>query len=137
MGKHPVQNVPCPYCGKETEIVTGDRVYYNLSTRPDLREKLFFKCFPCDAYVGCHEQTGEPLGTPAKSKLRRLRSRVHKEFDPLWKKDSPTKIFKRRGEGYKWLADHLGVSRDDAHIGNFDEDQCHYVLDLLHGQITL
>lgn len=58
----------CPYCGKDSVLVNGHVIYPH---RPDLLEKKFYWCKPCDAYVGCHPGTANPLGRLANAELRR------------------------------------------------------------------
>ena len=112
--------VPCPYCGDPAELVGGDRVYPH---RPDLAGKRFYLCAPCDAYVGCHPGTTEPLGRLADKALRRAKVAAHNAFDPLWQVGPMT-----RSEAYRWLAEALGVAPADCHIGLFDLQQCQRVI---------
>lgn len=42
----------CPYCGSKTEYVDGTVIYPH---RPDLANRKFYICRPCNAYVGCHK----------------------------------------------------------------------------------
>lgn len=106
----------CPYCGEFSVKVGGAAIYPH---RPDLYEKTFYQCAPCDAYVGCHPGTTKPLGRLADEKLRRAKNRAHAAFDPLWKDEGM-----KRGSAYAWLADRLGIKKEDCHIGMFDVDQC-------------
>jgi hypothetical protein len=114
-------------CGREAELVGGDIIYPH---RPDLFEKNFWLCKPCDAYVGCHppvDAKGKggqgdgtvPLGRLANAELRRWKSNVHQLFDPIWKSGK-----KSRGGAYKWLAEELGIEIDECHIGIFDIETC-------------
>jgi hypothetical protein len=105
----------CPYCGRTSERTTGDLIYRG---RPDLSDKTFFRCAPCDAYVGC-DARGRPLGTLADRDLRRARADAHQTFDPLWRSEGMS-----RSDAYAWLASELGVAKDECHIGMFDEDRC-------------
>ena len=92
-----------------------------------LKDEFVFVCedFPaCDTYVGCHPGTREPLGTMADRKLRLKRVKAHKAFDWAWESKRLT-----RTEAYELLADVLGVSRDDAHIGMLDLEDCQKVID--------
>lgn len=123
------QIVVCDYCSKPAELVTGDRIYPN---RPDLHEKLFWRCVPCEAYVGCHMPkarlgfTGkEPLGRLADKSLRRAKNAAHAAFDPLWKDG-----LMRRKSAYAWLAGALGISVARCHIGEFDLATCQAVVEL-------
>jgi len=105
----------CQYCGKETEKVQGDEIYKN---RDDLKDKSFFICRDCDAYVGCH-QNGEPLGTVANEHLRKQRSLTHQIFDEIWKSRYMT-----RSDAYKFLRENLKIKKDECHIAMFDEELC-------------
>ena len=73
--------IKCPYCEKVPELVTGDKVYPH---RKDLYSKWFWRCEPCNAYVGCHPGTKNPLGTLANQELRAWRLQAHHAFDPIW-----------------------------------------------------
>lgn len=108
--------VTCPYCQKPAQQVSGDIVYPH---RPDLKERKFYLCRPCNAYVGCHKN-GEPLGTLANEQLRAARMRTHEVFDALWKNGGPMK----RTEAYAWLAEILGIKAQSCHIAMFDEAMC-------------
>lgn len=113
----------CPYCRKFSESVTGADVYPH---RRDLKDKRFFLCSPCQAWVGTHWD-GRPLGTIAKEELRKARSEAHALFDPLWR---DRVAFGNRKEAYSWLAVRMGVDERDCHIGMMDEDQCRHVADI-------
>lgn len=87
----------------------------------------------CDAYVGCHPKTRNPLGRLANSELRIAKSAAHKLFDGLWKakirRDKVSKS-RARGAGYKWLSEKLGVNPKECHIGMMDLDLCTKVVDV-------
>lgn len=122
--------VPCGHCGSYTEQMTGARVYPH---RKDLAEKLFWVCIHCDAYVGCHQSNGLPFGSPADAATRKARSRAHAAFDPLWKakiRKSGMKKHQARGKAYKWLAEQMGMTRDDCHIGMMTAEQADRVADI-------
>ncbi len=87
----------CNYCGRTAELVDGSAIY---PRRPALAHKRFYRCLPCDAYVGCHDGTENPLGRLANAELRREKMRVHAAFDPLWK-DYGRRVRRR---AYRWLA---------------------------------
>lgn len=117
------QALICPTCGK----------YARLSTRAELRrgpkhqrDEFIYVCedYPkCDTYVGCHKGTREPLGTMADRELRFRRVKAHKAFDWAWKSGRLT-----RSEAYELLADLLGLSKEDAHIGLMNLEQCQMVI---------
>jgi hypothetical protein len=112
----------CPYCGEFSKLVDGSVIYPH---RPDLFAKKFYQCAPCDAYVGCHDGTTKPLGRLANAALRAAKKRAHAAFDPIWKSGQ-----KKRGSAYAWLADRLGIDKQDCHIGMFDVDQCRRVVEI-------
>ena len=114
----------CPYCGKPAVMATGDEVY---SQRLDLDEKRFWCCWPCDARVGCHPGTRNPLGTLANAPLRRLRNQVHALFDPFWKRARKQRGKERRA-AYARLANDLGIPSSECHVAHFDADRCEKAL---------
>jgi len=114
----------CHYCGGEAKLVGGEVVYPH---RPDLYKLRFWLCDPCDAFVGVHKNSphNAPFGSLAKRGLRKLRSKAHAIFDPMWK----TKCVTRK-KAYKLLADKLGVRVEDCHISHFNVEQCEDVIRL-------
>lgn len=114
--------VVCPYCKKPAKLITGEQMYPH---RPDLYEKSFYRCNPCDAHVGCHPGTQNPLGRMADSFLRAAKMKAHAAFDPIWKDGAM-----KRGSAYAWLSDQLGIDKKDCHIGMFDVDMCKKVVDV-------
>lgn len=116
----------CEYCNNAAEKVTGREVYPH---RPDLYEKIIYRCRPCNASVGCHPGTDKPLGRLANQPLKKAKMAAHAAFDPLWKSKKM-----KRGEAYKWLAAALGLSVDDCHIGMFDEAMCKRVIEAVRNR---
>lgn len=111
----------CRYCEKEADLVGGDVIYPH---RPDLREKKFYLCAPCNAYVGCHKGTDKAMGRLANAELRKAKMAAHAHFDPIWKTDETT----TRRQAYKWLAEQLEIPTKQCHIGYFDLDMCNKVV---------
>ena len=107
----------CPYCNKPAALMTSEEVYGT-----DYGSKVW-ACEPCDARVGCHQGSDEPLGTLANTELRRLRSACHKVFDPLWKSGRMT-----RGRSYAELQHMMQLSEEKTHIAMFNEEQCRELL---------
>lgn len=104
---------PCPECGSSMHL-------------RDSRHGLFYGCatFPtCRATHGAHPD-GRPLGTPANAETKAARIAAHDAFDKLWRE--PERYMTRR-DAYRWLADLLGLTPGDAHIGSFDRGQCEAV----------
>lgn len=123
-------------CGQPARLTTGAEVYPH---RPDLHDKPIWRCDVCpDAYVGCHPGTTEPLGTPAGPDLRRARRMLHERMiDPLWQTadrsgaygpldEEGRRVVRQaaRGRVYGFLADRMGLTRDETHTGLFDLEQC-------------
>ena len=71
----------CNHCGQPAEWVENKEVYgknYGSSY-------MIWLCRPCDAYVGCHQNTKQPKGRfLAKTDLREARMKAHAVIDPLW-----------------------------------------------------
>ena len=113
------EQINCQYCKTPAKLVSGKNIYPG---RKDLWSRCFWKCETCGAYVGTRRDR-TPLGTLANHELRRLRSKAHSLFDPLWKDThhSRTKV-------YKWLAKGLGISYKDCHMALFDENTCKKVI---------
>ncbi len=122
--------VICDYCAQPAEPCTGADIYPH---RPDLAHKRFFRCAPCGAYVGCHENTRKAFGRLANAELRAWKMRAHAAFDPLWKSGR----FPSRTKAYKWLSSEMGILKSDCHIGLFDLAQCARVESLCLGPILL
>ena len=115
----------CSYCKKAAELVTGKEIY---PSRLDLHDTKYWRCRPCQAYVGTHKNSKAhaPLGRMANGELRKAKQEVHRYFDPLWKQGNMS-----RGDAYAWLAKQLDIRRRECHIGHFDLDRCKQVVDIL------
>ena len=110
----------CPYCGEPSKLVTGLVIYPH---RPDLEDRYFYLCAPCEAFVGTHKGTKTPLGRLANAELRTAKMAAHAAFDPLWQVGKKT-----RKEAYQWLAHEMGIFFKHCHIGEFDLEQCKQVI---------
>jgi len=109
-------NITCPYCGQRAKYVDSKIVYGK-------SYGMIYLCSDCDAYVGVHKGTDKPLGRLADKELRYWKMAAHEAFDPIWK----TKRMKRN-QAYKWLAERMGLSPKETHIGMFDVSQCKKVI---------
>lgn len=124
--------VTCPYCRDAAKLVDGRAIYPH---RPDLSSKQFWQCKPCGAYVGCHAagvgqgDGTKPLGRLADAELRKAKKDAHFAFDGLWL-NSPNRR-RARGAAYAWLADAMGLTADECHIGEMDAQQCRRVFQLV------
>jgi hypothetical protein len=115
----------CRYCEGDARLVAGTVIYPH---RPDLADRNFYWCEPCDAYVGCHQGTVTPYGTLANQPLRTLRQMLHKQFDPHWKNHKNRSRHQTRNALYARLGEALGMTKAQCHIGSFDDAQCREAL---------
>lgn len=106
----------CPYCKERAEWVPNEEVY----GRNIGKSHMIWLCRPCDAYVGCHKNTRNPLGTLADKKTRIWRQVAHSVFDPLWKSGNLS-----RYEAYMLLNKKLG---EKMHIGKADVAKCKRII---------
>lgn len=86
-------------------------------------ERGFWGCtrYPeCRGTHGAHPD-GTPLGKPADAATRQARVRAHAAFDRLWDGDDAPMA---RGEAYRWMRYTLGLTKDEAHIAEFEIDRC-------------
>lgn len=111
-----VAPVICPYCSKQAKWVDNEVIY---GKRYGASWKAYY-CEPCDAYVGCHENTRIPKGTLANKETRTWRIKAHAAFDPLWKQGHVP-----RGKLYAEIASDLGRQ---VHIGEADPAQCQEII---------
>lgn len=120
----------CMHCGGACRLTNGQEVYPH---RTDLYPKLFFVCDHCDAWVGCHDGTDQPLGHAANKATRNARSKLHDlRFDPLWKGQSDSKAL--RSASYRFLAKALGIEPHECHTGMFTIERCRDAWRALRGQ---
>lgn len=115
MGRSAIPEVKCAHCFRSAFLFKFKESSYPYSRNYG----PVWKCIACNAWVGCHKGTEEPLGTPANAILRKARQQVHSVFDPLWRNKHV-----RRGKAYELLAKMMGLAPEQAHIGMFDLQQC-------------
>lgn len=111
----------CPICNEPGQWVENSVVYGK-------RYGKSYMCYWCPkdrTYVGCHNNTAEPLGTMADQELRELRKSAHALFDPLWKSGKLT-----RRKAYKYLTEGLGEKKQ-VHIAWSDKEKCQRIIDFL------
>lgn len=114
-------NINCPYCGRATDFVTSEEFYgRNYGTH-------LYVCRPCNAYVGTHKGSNRPLGTLADWETREWRKMAHAQFDPLWKRGK-----RSRTGAYIWMQKVMGLTPEEAHIGNFNIQQCRQLIREIH-----
>jgi len=116
--------VSCPYCGQQAEYVDSAVIYGR-------SYGMVYLCRQCDAYVGVHKGTDQPLGRLANRELRRWRNRAHAMFDPLWQKG---RFRRRRNDAYAWLAEKMGLPKEETHIAMFNVPQCKQVIQIMNDE---
>ena len=107
----------CPYCKSEAEWVENKEVY----GRNYGKSYMMWLCRKCDARVGCHNNTKEPLGTMANKELREWRRKAHEEIDIFWQCGDY-----ERKDVYRKLREHYGF---DVHIGEANVAFCKELVD--------
>ena len=121
-----INKVICPYCGKEAKWCENKEIYgknYGLSY-------MCYFCKDCNSYVGCHNNTREPLGTMANKELRRWRMTAHAVIDPLWKKGSKKDKYIRRLVYFE-LKRFFGKK---IHIGESDIQTCKKIINYFNNK---
>jgi len=108
----------CPYCNQPAKYGPNEEFYGKRYGR----SYMCYYCKPCDAYVGTHNNTTEPLGTMANRELRQWRMKAHDAFDPFWRKWGM-----KRNEAYEMLNTAFGK---DIHIGSADIETCQKIIKL-------
>lgn len=122
----------CPDCGSFMVLVKNreGRQFYGCAKYPE-----------CRCTHGAHPD-GRPMGTPAAKLVREARKAAHESFDALWQEawrmypaepgrpNPSTLVFVARNRAYAWLSEQLGMSKEDCHIANFDEEQCAKVVEV-------
>lgn len=121
----------CPYCTNKAELVKGIVVYPHI---PELKEKNFWYCKDCDAFIGCHApnkgnnfRDDVPFGRMSNKELREIKIKVHTLFSNLWKAVAKrnNRVNKQiKQEAYIWLAGEMNISKYDCRIGQFSLEQC-------------
>lgn len=108
----------CRYCGGRVICTTSSAIYGKGIDN-------IYLCTMCNAYVGCHRGTRQPLGKLANTVLRLKRQETHAVFDAFWNEQGWT-----RTEAYAWLARAMRLDAADAHIACFEMDECAQAIEL-------
>lgn len=110
----------CHYCGGDVRLVNNKEIYGGQSYGV---WPLAYLCGKCKAYVGVHRNTHIPMGYLADGPTREARIQAKNAFNPMWINHGM-----RRTEAYKWLADKMGILKEQCHIGMFDVESCNEVI---------
>ena len=90
-----------------------------------MKTSRFGKFLGCRQFPTCkgthsvHQDTGQPMGTPADKATKEARIKAHASFDTLWKSGVLT-----RQQAYKWMRQTMGLDGKTGHIGAFTKEQC-------------
>ena len=107
----------CPYCGRSA-VWCDNKIIYGQNYG---RSFKIWHCKPCDAYVGCHNNSQKPLGTLANRELRVWRQRAHQAIDPLWQSGKV-----KRWKVYEKLQRAFGR---EIHVGESDIKTCREIIE--------
>ncbi len=110
----------CPYCKKQAIWCENKEIY----GKNYGKSYMCWLCKFCNAYVGCHNNTKNPLGTMTNAETREWRKKVHEKIDPLWKSGKIS-----RGKLYRNITRQLGLKKS-YHTGYSDIEQCKKILEL-------
>ena len=110
------KQMDCPYCSKEAVWVENKEVY----GRNYGNSYMIWLCKPCDAFVGCHNNSRRSLGTIANKELRNARKWtknlfIKRKMDDNWKCNKKTK-----SKAYMYLNDLMGKT---FHFGESTIDE--------------
>ena len=120
----------CPYCGGWTRTIDSALIYNGQGFGWVV---ACAKWPACQAWVGCHRGTTNPLGRLADYELRKAKMEAHSWCDRLWKKKyrmQQAEAHRRRTEAYAWLAKAMGLRVKECHIGWFDIEKYREVVRL-------
>ena len=121
----------CLHCGTDCRLTDGKEIYPH---RSDLHAKAIWKCDSCGAYVGCHPGGNKPLGHAADKETRSARMKLHNQMlDPLWKSAPKDVRHRSRHRVYAYLAEEMGLDREDTHTGMFCIEDCRRAWRALQG----
>ena len=93
---------------------------------------MFWTCADCGSNLKADEH-GYPVGIPADVVTRQMRKKVHALFDRIWQDGELGRMSK--AGAYRWLAEQLGVSEGEAHMGKMGVDQLLRAWDILKREL--
>jgi ssDNA-binding Zn-finger/Zn-ribbon topoisomerase 1 len=103
-----------------------------LLDRVNGRYGVFYSCpnYPeCDTCGQKSEHDGR--WRTSTQTMRTARNRAHEAFDRLWK----SRVMSRNG-AYRWLAEAMGLHKQDCHIQHMTEKGCEMVVELSNLQFA-
>lgn len=116
-------DVKCPECGSPMLLKE--------TTRWRTRDGQPRKFYGCSRYPGCKgthgaHQDGTPLGKPADKETKEMRIKAHQVFDSLWK-GRDARMYRK--EAYNFMRQVMKMTKEEAHIANFDISQCKQLIE--------
>ncbi len=110
------KKVICAECKAPMELLPSDTYFYD--NGEPRKYWVCTKAPDCNGRHGAHPD-GTPLGTPGDARTKSARRQAHSTFDHWWRTRRIS-----RGMAYKKLEEVMGLGRGEAHIGNFNVEQC-------------
>lgn len=111
-----------PSLSVPTRCTNCNSIHIELTTKSEIYGRKYgnwpycYFCHNCGASVGCHPNSFIPMGYMATSQVRRLRAKLHKLLDPIWKLK-----YLSRSQTYNWLATQLDIDMGECHISQMTQ----------------
>lgn len=114
------KTLTCNYCNGECEWVSNKEVY----GKKYGKSHMIWLCRDCDAYVGCHNNSKNPMGTLANRKLRQLRKDAKNLFISKCLNGNRQYNYDR----YCEIASLLNKKMSKTHFAMFNEEDCQKII---------
>ena len=112
----------CPYCKTKAQWVSHSEIYNGKVFNE--KAHMIWLCKPCDAYVGCHQNTKQPLGTIVNAATRRARKLTKEAFIKNYLRGNWNCKPVMKNMAYETLAERMGISKKKCHFAMFDIETC-------------
>ncbi|QIW90784.1 UNVERIFIED_ORG: hypothetical protein GCAPEGMB_00466 [Vibrio phage V07] len=112
----------CDACGHDHVQFVNHRVVYGKERG---NWPYIWLCGSCGALVACHEGSRNPKGFMCDRETGKLRQEAHRVFDKIWKRY----MYCARVHAYASLAASMNIKFEDCHIGQFNAEQCEFVIE--------
>ncbi|QEA10968.1 hypothetical protein [Vibrio phage vB_VpS_CA8] len=111
----------CHHCNHDHVQFVNHKVVYGTEKG---NWPFIWLCSSCGAVVSCHEGTRNPKGFMCDKHTAKMRQKAHHVFDKIWKRY----MYCSRVHAYASLAASMKINFDDCHIGQFNAEECEYVI---------
>lgn len=111
----------CDVCQSERVFYASNAVLYGSEYG---KWPMIYICEDCTAWVSCEPGTDTPRGPLVSQEVHQARKRAHAAFDPIWRE----KKLMARSDAYGWLAEQMGMTRKECHIGLMNDEQADRVV---------